>query len=329
MSVCLWDVPTARAACKPLKGHTNAVFCVDFSPRSGLVASGSLDESVRVWDVRSGKCVKTLAAHSEPVTSARFNSDGTLLLTCSYDGLVRLWDLATFQCLRTLADSVDGFFTSTAPVGRVAFAPNDKFLLAATLDGRIRVWDPLGAKVVRTFVGHANASYCLGAAFTSTSTRTGVVSGSEDGRVCVWDLQPPRPSLVKLAPHSDVPLIEATDAWYFNSGAVAPGGFHPVVTGEGAVSGGGAAAAAVPGAAMVDDDAPAAAPGSNSSSSGGGQLPSCVMACDAHPTRDAVVAGVAGRYAPGAAAAAASSSSSPSSPYVLKIWSDTTSGNGL
>ena len=45
------------------------------------------DESVRIWDVKTGKCLKTLPAHSDPVTAVTFNRDGCLIVSSSYDGL--------------------------------------------------------------------------------------------------------------------------------------------------------------------------------------------------------------------------------------------------
>ena len=55
------------------QGHSNYVFCCNFNPQSNLVVSGSFDESVRIWDVRTGKCLKTLPAHSDPVSAVHFN----------------------------------------------------------------------------------------------------------------------------------------------------------------------------------------------------------------------------------------------------------------
>ena len=83
---------------KTLKGHSNYAFCCNFNPQSNLVVSGenlhefccflsfnptkhrlgSFDESVRIWDVRTGKCLKTLPAHSDPVSAVHFNRLGWL-----------------------------------------------------------------------------------------------------------------------------------------------------------------------------------------------------------------------------------------------------------
>ncbi len=117
------------------------------------------DESVRIWDVKTGKCLKTLPAHSDPVSAVHFNRDGSLIVSSSYDGLwywycrslldkstpflltnwsfsfSRIWDTASGQCLKTLIDD------DNPPVSFVKFSPNGKYILAATLDNTLKLWD--------------------------------------------------------------------------------------------------------------------------------------------------------------------------------------------
>lgn len=78
-------------AVRILKGHTNYVFCCNYNPQSNLIVSGSFDESVRVWDVKKGKCIKVLPAHSDPVSGVCFNRDGTLIVSGGYDGLMYIY----------------------------------------------------------------------------------------------------------------------------------------------------------------------------------------------------------------------------------------------
>lgn len=69
-------------------GHLGYVFSLCWGPTGGMAASGSFDESVRLWDVRTGICLRTIAAHADPVTGVAFHPDGSLLASSSYDGLM-------------------------------------------------------------------------------------------------------------------------------------------------------------------------------------------------------------------------------------------------
>jgi WD40 repeat protein len=71
------------------------VSSVCFSPDGTLLASGSFDMTVKVWDVGSGECVKTLSGHRGRVLSVCFSPDGTLLASGSWDGEVKVWDVGS------------------------------------------------------------------------------------------------------------------------------------------------------------------------------------------------------------------------------------------
>ncbi|GAA6049383.1 hypothetical protein JCM3770_007318 [Rhodotorula araucariae] len=189
-----------EGAARVLQGHLTAVFCVAWSPRGDLVASGGVDETVRVWDVQKGRCMRVLPAHSEPVSAVQFSRDGTMLVSCSWDGYIRIWDTSTGQCLKTLAHE------DNTPVANVRFSPNSKYLFTSTLDSAIRLWDYQNDKVVKSYTGQVNRKYCIPSILTPDGQY--LVTGSEDHKVIVWDVQT-RGVVAAWEAHKDVVMTVA------------------------------------------------------------------------------------------------------------------------
>jgi len=162
-----------------------------------MIASGSFDETVRLWDAKQGRALKVLPAHSEAVSAVNFCSDGNLLVSASYDGLVRLWDSTTGQCLKTLIDQANA---DPAPVSFARFSPNSKYILAATLDSKLRLWDFGRGKAVKVYQEHVNERFAIYAGFAG---RKFVFAGSEDHTLVVWNLQNKRVEH-RLTGHTDV-----------------------------------------------------------------------------------------------------------------------------
>src|SRR5436190_526057 len=101
---CLVALYPQSATAQPgeLKGHTDKVYSVAFSPDGKLLASGSADKTVRLWNPADGKEVKNLGAHGNSVYCVAFSPDGKLLASASADALVKIWDVAMQKELKTL-----------------------------------------------------------------------------------------------------------------------------------------------------------------------------------------------------------------------------------
>jgi WD40 repeat protein len=93
------------------EGQRDPVSSVAFSRDSELLASGSLKEDVRVLDISSGKCLRTLEVHSGLVMSVIFPPDSRLLASASLNPIsengINVWDVSTGNCLQTLHDDRD------------------------------------------------------------------------------------------------------------------------------------------------------------------------------------------------------------------------------
>lgn len=192
-----------------LEGHLAGISTIAWSPDSKVLASGSDDKLIRLWDVATGKCLPSpLVGHHNYVYSLAFSPKGNMLVSGSYDEAVFLWDIRTARLMRSLpahSDPVSGvdfvrdgtliascssdaliriWDTSTGqclktlvhedrePVTSVRFSPNGKFVLAATLDSCVRLWNYVEGRCVKTYQGHKNERFSINTCFGTYSVAT-------------------------------------------------------------------------------------------------------------------------------------------------------------
>ncbi|MBN9120431.1 MAG: WD40 repeat domain-containing protein [Planctomycetes bacterium] len=145
----LWDVPDfegpARAAEKApraprltLKDHSDAVYGLAFHPDGKLLASGSADRAVKVWDAATGKRLYTLSDPTDWVYAVAWSPDKKHLAAAGVDRSVRVW----------AADGDGGKLVGTAfahekPVWRLAYAPDGRTLYTVGEDRVVKAWDAL------------------------------------------------------------------------------------------------------------------------------------------------------------------------------------------
>ena len=168
-----------------LRGHTDAVRSVSFSPGGRILASGSgileflggTDNTIRLWDVATGKHIKTLTGHKDPVGSVCFSPDGHLLASGSWDTTVQLWDVITGEHVRTLTGH-------TSQVNSVSFSSDSHLFASGSSDGTVRLWDLETGKQIKILTGHTSAVNSV----SFNSGRRILASGSRDKTVRLWDI---------------------------------------------------------------------------------------------------------------------------------------------
>ena len=97
----VWDIAASAPVALPdLEGHTCSTCCIKASS-ANMVMSSSNDKTVRLWDLRTSKCVRTMEGHTETVFSVDMDGHCRTAVSGSVDKLVRLWDLGSGRCSAT------------------------------------------------------------------------------------------------------------------------------------------------------------------------------------------------------------------------------------
>lgn len=170
---------------RTFKGHNRFVNAVAISPDGTLGLSASMDHTLRLWELNSGKHIRSFSGqdnppdgHTDNVTSVAISPDGKLALSGSADETLRLWELKTGKCLRRF----EGY---TDIVTSVTISPNGKFGLSGSLDKNLWLWNLTTGKFLRSFEGHTDSVYSV----AITPNGKLAVSGSWDKTLRLWSLK--------------------------------------------------------------------------------------------------------------------------------------------
>lgn len=126
------DPPLSRV--KNLNGHFKSVNSIVFSPDGKQLATGSSDNTTKIWDTKSGDILMTLKGHAEFVNSIAFSPDGKQLAIGSSDNTAKIWDAQNGNLLMTLSGHSE-YVTS------IAFSPDGNHLATCSSDNTIKIWD--------------------------------------------------------------------------------------------------------------------------------------------------------------------------------------------
>ncbi len=161
-----------------MKGHTEAVYSVAFTPDGKYVVSGSGDHTLKVWDSATGKEIKSFGGptgHQNLVMSVSVNPDGSLIASGGTDNTAKIWDFPSSTSLRSLAKSEGASILAVSPDG-AKLAGGDK-------DGHVKIWNSADGKELFQLNGHRGP--ITGLAFTGNGQF--LISCGKDKTLRFWN----------------------------------------------------------------------------------------------------------------------------------------------
>jgi platelet-activating factor acetylhydrolase IB subunit alpha len=205
LTIKLWDPNDEYKNIRTLPGHDHSVSAVRFipsgaagSPSSGnLLVSASRDKSLRIWDVSTGYCVKTIRGHADWVRDVSPSFDGEYLVSAGNDNTARIWRTTSGEPQATLLGHEHHIeccvFAPPASYGYLATLAGQKkppppsssaeFVATGARDKSIRLWDARGT-LIKTLVGHDN--WVRGLVFHPGGKY--LLSVADDKTLRCWDL---------------------------------------------------------------------------------------------------------------------------------------------
>ncbi|NIA12173.1 MAG: TIR domain-containing protein, partial [Nitrospiraceae bacterium] len=250
----LWLCPRTASLTPPggpliriLEGHTSWVSAVAVTPDGKHAISGSLDSTLRVWDLDSGEEMQRLVGHTNGVNAVAVTPDGKHVISGSWDNTLRVWDIKSGEEIQRLVGhnesveavvvtldgkhAISGSLDSTLRVwdlesgeelqtlghtnwvDAVAVTPDGKHAILGSSDKTLRVWDIESGEEIQRLEGHtAEVS-----AVTVTPDGKHVISGSWDNTLMVWDIEGGE-EMQRLVGHTN----------WVNAVAVTPDGKHTI-----------------------------------------------------------------------------------------------------
>ncbi|TPX49960.1 hypothetical protein SeMB42_g02410 [Synchytrium endobioticum] len=196
-SAAVWDTQIGERVRK-FRGHTNIINTLSICKRGQeLVATGSDDATIKIWDARNKVPVDSFNEKSQ-VTAVAWSDDGGVVFSGGLDNQIKAWDLRKKQVVYTLKghyDTITGLRTS----------PDGNYLLSNAMDNTVRIWDikPFAvesSRLLKTFEGapHGFEKNLLKPCWSSDGDF--VAAGAGDRTVTVWDVNA-RKIVYKLPGH--------------------------------------------------------------------------------------------------------------------------------
>jgi WD40 repeat protein len=174
-----------------LQGHTDWIRSLKISNNGHILVSAGDDFTIKIWDLRSKKCLKTLLGHSNRVYSVAISPDNNIIASSSTDQTIKIWDVNTGECLKTLQGH-------SRVVYSVAISKDNTILVSSSWDETIKIWNLKTGELLKNI--HGNLEKVL--SIDISSDGTAIISAGSEKTIKVWDINT-GVCIQKLEGHTD------------------------------------------------------------------------------------------------------------------------------
>lgn len=168
---------TKFSLAKTISAHSQPVWSTTIAANGQILATGSQDNSIKVWALNTGQLLQTLVGHTDTVRSLAISADGRILASGSGDSTIKLWNLQTAKVSSTLVGH-------SSPVWSVAITRDGQTLVSACADGTINIWNLRTRSYREIASGHSQGIF---SATISPDEQT-LATGSKDKTIKIWNL---------------------------------------------------------------------------------------------------------------------------------------------
>ena len=164
-------------AYKKLAEHVRGIISVAISSDGLFIATGSNDRTIRIWETKSGKCIKVFY-HQDSVLEVVISSNNELVISGGADNAIKIWEVKSGKYIETLRGHKQ-------LVLGIAVFKNSNQIVSSSYDGTLRVWNIESGKCIKIIEGDSEIFLTI----TISSDGRRIFSGDDDSRIKIWDIE--------------------------------------------------------------------------------------------------------------------------------------------